>query len=373
MDDILDDLVRAARRCERAARAFHQEPLRSVVQRLVDASDSIESAWSGSWIGYQARVYTAGLEPRRPGEIFDREWGALDRLSSRTTGEWAEFDYDTIYEEILKRARGADPDVVKSAADTAARAFEESRGDLLPTFDAVLSSVNDRTLGGLRDKLETLKNHVSRSTFAEAVAPKQIMSRDSLAIHEGRVVPHHLSVKAWLLEQMSYGQQASDVAKIARHAARYLENKHKMTGKTVAKTEGKIFIGHGGSPTWKDLKDFLVDRLGLEYEEYNREPTSGLSTKERLLEMLDAACFAFLVMTAEDEHGDGKMHARANVVHEAGLFQGQYGFERAIIMLEEGCEEFSNVHGIGQIRFPKGDVSANSEEIRRVLEREGIL
>jgi predicted nucleotide-binding protein len=43
-----------------------------------------------------------------------------------------------------------------------------------------------------------------------------------------------------------------------------------------------------------------------------------------------------------------------NVVHEAGLFQGRLGFERAIILLEEGCKSFSNIEGLGQIRFPKG-------------------
>jgi predicted nucleotide-binding protein len=40
-----------------------------------------------------------------------------------------------------------------------------------------------------------------------------------------------------------------------------------------------------------------------------------------------------------------------NVVHEAGLFQGRLGFTRAIIMLEEGCEEFSNIEGLGQLRL----------------------
>src|SRR5262249_14459529 len=156
-------------------------------------------------------------------------------------------------------------------------------------------------------------------------------------------------------------------------AARYLEQKHKMKGQTVAKTQGKIFIGHGHSPVWKDLKDFIVERLKLDYEEFNRDPAAGLSTKERLLQMLDNSCFAFLVMTAEEETSDGRKHARANVIHEAGLFQGRYGFERAIILFEEGCEEFSNVTGLGQIRFPKGNIQAKSEEIRRVLEREGIV
>jgi len=74
--------------------------------------------------------------------------------------------------------------------------------------------------------------------------------------------------------------------------------------------------------------------------------------------MLESAAFAFLIMTREDEHADGSLHARLNVVHEAGLFQGRLGFKRAIILLEDGCEEFSNIYGLGQIRFPIGNISA---------------
>jgi predicted nucleotide-binding protein len=134
-----------------------------------------------------------------------------------------------------------------------------------------------------------------------------------------------------------------------------------------------VFIGHGRSAAWRDLKDFLSDRLGLAYEEFNREPAAGISTIDRLRAMLDKATFALLVMTAEDAHEDGEWHARENVIHEAGLFQGRLGFQRAIVLIEEGCAEFSNIHGLGQIRFPRGNIIAVSEEVRRVLERERVL
>jgi predicted nucleotide-binding protein len=62
-----------------------------------------------------------------------------------------------------------------------------------------------------------------------------------------------------------------------------------------------------------------------------------------------------------------------NVVHEVGLFQGRLGFSKAIVLIEDGCAEFSNIAGLGQIRFPKGKISAAFEDIRQVLEREGIL
>lgn len=131
--------------------------------------------------------------------------------------------------------------------------------------------------------------------------------------------------------------------------------------------------GHGRSPIWRELKDFVQDRVHLPWDEFNRVPVAGVTNIARLSEMLDAAAIAFLIMTGEDEQADGKVHARMNVVHEAGLFQGRLGFTRAIVLLEEGCEEFSNIEGLGQIRFPRGNIKAVFDEVRRVLEREGIL
>jgi predicted nucleotide-binding protein len=124
---------------------------------------------------------------------------------------------------------------------------------------------------------------------------------------------------------------------------------------------------------WRELKDFIVDELKLPYDEFNAVPSAGVTNVARLKKMLDDAAFAFLVLTAEDQAADGEMQARLNVVHEAGLVRGHLGFEKAIILLEDGCKEFSNIHGLGQIRFPAGSISAKFEEVRRVLKREGII
>ena len=106
---------------------------------------------------------------------------------------------------------------------------------------------------------------------------------------------------------------------------------------------GAVFVGHGRSEQWRVLKDFLKERLNLSFEEFNRVSPAGISTQERLGEMLDKCGFAFLVFTAEDIHGDKTLHARENVVHEAGLFQGRLGWRRAIVLLEQECDEFSNI------------------------------
>jgi predicted nucleotide-binding protein len=138
-------------------------------------------------------------------------------------------------------------------------------------------------------------------------------------------------------------------------------------------TARKIFIGHGRSNDWKDLRDFIRDRLELDWDEFNREPQAGRTTKERLEEMLNESAFALLIMTAEDEHADQTKHARANVIHEIGLFQGRLGYRRASVVGEDGGEAVSNVHGWTEVRFRKGEIMALSEEIRRILEREQII
>ena len=135
----------------------------------------------------------------------------------------------------------------------------------------------------------------------------------------------------------------------------------------------KIFIGHGRSHIWRELKDFIVDTLGLKHEEFNRISPAGTPTSNRLEKMLEESCIAFIIMTGEDEHADNLLHARENVIHEVGLFQGRLGFEKAIILLEEGCERFSNIEGLIYISFPKWNIEAAFERIRKVLKRESII
>ncbi|HEY7427760.1 MAG TPA: TIR domain-containing protein [Gemmataceae bacterium] len=374
MDNLIDDLVRAARRCDRAGKVFDKDPVESIHARLLEACQQVGLASSGSWLGYFANIYVEGLRPARPGEHFDTEWGGVGVFCSSSTGPWCEYSFEAVKTEILRRAGVEDYELLNEAAEQAGNAFEAAREDIIPALDAILSAKEDEILRGLRTTIVEMKNHFSAEQFAELVRPKgHFVTRDMMAATGGQRVPPHLQFQLWVMERYSWGQQAKELAKVTRQVVKYLQHKMKMKGNTVAKTEGTIFIGHGGSSVWRDLKDFIQDRLSLQWEEFNREPTAGHSTKERLEAMLDSACFAFLVMTAEDERADGTKQARANVIHEVGLFQGRLGFERAIILLEEGCSEFSNIVGLTQIRFPKGNIMAKSEEVRRVLEREGIL
>lgn len=184
------------------------------------------------------------------------------------------------------------------------------------------------------------------------------------------------TVSAWPTPQtpVPAGKENATLLERATRLEELIATVTSSAGKVLAPSSGnRVFIGHGGSPLWRELKDFLQDRLKLEWDEFNRESTAGVGTTDRLTQMLENATFAFLIMTGEDEHADEKLHARENVVHEVGLFQGRLGMKRAIILKEEGCQVFSNIHGLTYIGFPKGSIGAAFEQIRLVLERERII
>ena len=115
------------------------------------------------------------------------------------------------------------------------------------------------------------------------------------------------------------------------------------------------------------MEKYLKEELHLECEGFDAKPPAGYTTQARIEDILNRAIFAFIVMTAEDRHEDGKLHARQNVIHEAGLFQGRLGFSHAVLLVESGCETPSNLHGLTHIPFPKDNIRAAFHEIRRTL------
>jgi Predicted nucleotide-binding protein containing TIR-like domain len=132
----------------------------------------------------------------------------------------------------------------------------------------------------------------------------------------------------------------------------------------------RIFIGHGRSPLWRDLKDHLHDKHGYDVEAFESAARGGLAVTDIIDQMGEDAAFAILVMTGENESAQGTMHARENVIHETGLFQGVLGLRKVVVLLEEGCEEFSNRAGVQYLPFAKGNIKETFGEVVATIKRE---
>ncbi len=342
------------------------------LDELIEIANDIGNSWSGSWFGYHSRIYYAEFQTPPPGAAFSQEWGLQDVMSMGSRGAWREYNFDDVVQLIHEQAGKPKVERYFTEGGDAREKFDEIKSSVLSLVHSNFDSDNDKFLEGLVNKIESSKIF-SESDFIEFQRPSgKMMSRDMIAIEKGLVTPPHLAVVAKYFSAKQPFEACKELKKQVTKLANHIKNTEKK--EVVEERIGtNIFIGHGRSHHWRELKDFVSDRLALPWDEFNRVPVAGVTNITRLAQILDQSCIAFLVMTAEDEQADGNLHARMNVIHEVGLFQGRLGFERAIVLLEEGCEEFSNIQGLGQIRFPAGNISAIFEDIRQVLEREGIV
>jgi predicted nucleotide-binding protein len=369
-----EELLQIAERLAAHAVLGSETKITEPIQALINAVNRIGKASSGSWVGYHANVYYDGLNPPPPGAYFSQEWGleGISSLDWGSKGDWYEYDPDNVKDAIYEAAGNPDLKPVRQLAEKSRILFEEAESEILSILVSEISSSPDGFIESIRDEVRELE-FLDRHEILNRRAPKRkLIIRDVRAANQGSKAPPHERVRAEIVELHNSIALVSELEKLARKAGSHLARKQRQHRKT-GMVGTNIFIGHGRSLVWRELKDFIKDSLALPYDEFNRVPVAGVTNIARLSEMLDAAAIAFIILTGEDEQADTKLHARMNAVHEAGLFQGRLGFNRAIILLEYDCEEFSNIQGLGQIRFPKGNIKAAFEEIRQVLEREGII
>lgn len=368
-----DELFKIADELKEVFKNFEEQNFDQVFNKLQEASTEVEESFCGSWIGYHSKVYYRGFNSPPAGARFSKEWGLMNQhFGQDTTGEWVEYKKDDVIDRIYSIADDPSLENFREESSNAREVYDEKKEKFLSVITQYLQENDDAFINKQKNKVEEIKNF-NQSDFIEYFQPKgKFFTRDSTAMGQGMKVPPHIIVKSDVLGLKHPYECLKKLEKISRRAASHLAKKERKQ-KPSEEIGTNVFIGHGRSLIWKNLKDFIQDKLKLPWDEFNRKPVAGITNISRLSQMLDDAAIAFIIMTAEDEQADGKLRARMNVIHEAGLFQGRLGFTKSIILLEEGCEEFSNIEGLGQIRFPEGNIKAAFEEVREVLQREDII
>ena len=355
-----EELTEIAGRLETAARLRdrYADGLNSVSK----AADGVARSFSGYW-RYGTPIYCRNFE------LFHGGQRISDGYTDLTRTRFAMYENKVVAKYIEELANFPDIEFARTSAYSAVQVFNREKEEAISVLELELSHGSDPFLYRIKRAVENVEppSELDRRRWPEVIA-------DLSLAKDGLEVPPHVPVKTEI-ESINHSFQICDAAaRLCLNAASHLQRKSGTKSSAASSRVGtKVFIGHGRSLAWRELKDFVQDRLGLPWDEFNRVPIAGVTNIARLLEMLDSAAIALLVLTGEDELADGDVQPRMNVVHEAGLFQGRLGFTRAIVVLEEGGKEFSNIQGLGHIRFPKGRISAAFEEVRGVLEREEII
>jgi hypothetical protein len=146
-----EELLEIADRLEKLSQAAMVPEIKDALERVEDAASTIGKAWSGSCLGYHARIYFRSLEPPPPGAHFSPEWGMEDSWPiNATTGDWVEYDPDAIKTTILRNAGNQNLDL----AATAERSFRDNKPDILSIFITWLQEREDAFIASLKQQVE---------------------------------------------------------------------------------------------------------------------------------------------------------------------------------------------------------------------------
>ncbi len=268
-------------------------------------------------------------------ELGDRDPGATD---------------EEVASGILRRFRG-DRSTVVLKRPSGVFAFRTENGkvtsDFFPQLSMASDDIEDATGAG--------------DVFAAGLLT--VLACDRLQVELGSLLGMRLA-----RHKLRYvGSQGTQFARVTREFVASLNARRRTGGLPTG-----VFIAHGGSPDWLAVKMFIEERLRVPVYSFESSSWAGRQVTEALTSYLERCGFAICVLTAEDLTEDGLRLARQNVVHEIGLFQGRYGFDRVLVLAEDGCDFVPAAAEPHTVRFPHGGVHHTFYQVETEITAKGL-
>jgi hypothetical protein len=256
MSQASDELIEIGEQLDSIRAKFDSTEVTVSLQRLEDAAGKVGKSWSGSWLGYHSRIYYRNFQSPRPGAHFSQEWGPMHYFTDGTSGDWEGYDYDSVRNIVHEIAGNPDLAAVRKLDESARSSIENKRLEILSSISTALTQRDDPFLSKLKEDL----NATAIPTASDFVKPRmptgQFISRDTVAIGQGFQSPPHLDVWGEVMAFRVPIRVCEFLSKTARQAGAHLARLERYS-RGKANIGGKIFIGHGRSLIWKDLKEFF--------------------------------------------------------------------------------------------------------------------
>lgn len=193
MNDV-DDLRVVSQRLLAMADCMAGPDVDLCLVRIRSAAKHFGDAWSGSRLGYHARVYQDRFARPLSRDKFDHEWGLTDAAFRMG---WREYPFDVVVTALLDEAGQPDWRSFVAKACDAHALFETTRTLMIERLAHV--TARDRGARALAQLLEQIRDLrlVDVGALIERWVPAgTVMSKDNAAMKAGPQRPPHLEVLA---------------------------------------------------------------------------------------------------------------------------------------------------------------------------------
>jgi hypothetical protein len=166
--------------------------LQGSLKALRKATDEAARAWSGSNLGYHAIVYYQDIQPTPPGVQFSPEWGLMDRWPTHQPDRgWREMDYQSVINEIVRRAGKPDIESISEELESIREAFISLKERAISLLSGSQGQNQDPFLTRKYRQIESLEITAPQDIGRSLIGKGAGWSRDSTAVTQGyRLAPH---------------------------------------------------------------------------------------------------------------------------------------------------------------------------------------
>ena len=187
-----------------------------------------------------------------------------------------EYPEQSVMAEINRRAGNHDVERLLAFKSKADDRIRQAQGNLQSIVDIYLNNLNSQFLRERRDELGQL---AIKTQFELEVSfrPQSNRTYDLEARQQGLRTPPHVKVLAMAHAIHSTHEAIKGLAEQGRQIEFHI-SRQTHAGREVPPQGDRVFLGHGRSPIWRELKDFIEDQLGLPVDEFNSVPTPECPT-----------------------------------------------------------------------------------------------
>ncbi|CAD5962220.1 Ribokinase [Streptomyces sp. KY75] len=297
-------------------------------------------------------VWSLSPTPEVRGMVALADYLLLNHREFRELGQRAPADSDEdIAARLLEHVAG-DRSVIVVKRRTGIQTWRREMGKALGSFypQAVLADdqIEDATGAG--------------DVFAAGLLA--VLTGDRLQIELGAILGMTLA-RHKLRYVGSHGH-----AQLAQVTADFIRSVD--AARRTAALPGGVFVAHGRNPEWLAVKAFVEQRFGVPVYSFESDAWGSRPVTEALSDYLQRCDFAICVLTAEDATSEGHRVARQNVIHEIGLFQGRCGFDRVLVLAEEGCEFIPAAVTPHTLTFPRHAIDKTFWHLDRTMRAQGF-
>lgn len=273
-----------------------------------------------------------------------REFKALGHYSHGESDE-------AIAHKILRRSEGC-------------TIFVTKRYDLTKSFQAVP--------GGVATQTFRLRRPLRASELEDATGAGDVFAAAVLSSLTSRRLQTELGAFLGLsLAQLKATQTRPGEVSLPDLSQGFLERIETLD--TPKTTPPGVFLVHHDNPDREMVRRFIEQGCGLPVHELSSADIARDDLSKILREQMPYCSFAICLLGKNQTMADGRARADQNTIYQAGFFQGKFGFGRVALLAEEGCDTFSNIAGIVRLDFPSHRIDSTFIELRRMLQREGLM